>query len=277
MGRNVFLVIVSPDSAYNYEYGKQDARRPWRFMPSSGTEWWTANTLHTRIHGGDLLLFKFSGRMDVPPGIYSAGIVVEAPDAVKPDHPFTFKSGKTLTSRLLRNPIWPEEATAFFGRGFGQGILEAKPEMLTQLMKRLGAKGPTASGVPESATTLRKRRETKVTERNGAFARSVRSRSQGRCAACPPHLDYGRARLIECAHIRPVSHKGIDDLSNALPLCPTHHALFDRFLWTVNGSTLVFSSALSRGLRRLFGERLHCPWTLDQRQVKWHSVRFAKH
>jgi len=43
-----------------------------------------------------------------------------------------------------------------------------------------------------------------------------------------PCLICGEARVVEKAHIIPARSGGPDTLENIMPLCPTHHALFDK-------------------------------------------------
>jgi hypothetical protein len=75
--------------------------------------------------------------------------------------------------------------------------------------------------------------------RDSAFGKRVRMASGGQCAACASRTDYDELGILEAAHIRPVEHEGPDELSNALALCPNHHALLDEGIWTLDGSRIV--------------------------------------
>lgn len=76
--------------------------------------------------------------------------------------------------------------------------------------------------------------------------------------------------VLEAAHIRPVRCDGPDRLSNALALCPTHHAMFDEGLWSVDGSRIVFCKKLSLAVRKTFRGEIHCKWQPDSDACDWH-------
>jgi len=107
-------------------------------------------------------------------------------------------------------------------------------------------------------------------ERDSAFSKQVRAMSGGRCAVCPPVMEYTDVGILETAHIRAVEVDGPDEVANALALCPNHHALFDEGFWTVEQGMLVFSAALPPALRGTFAETLSCGWTLAPEHLEWH-------
>jgi predicted restriction endonuclease len=48
------------------------------------------------------------------------------------------------------------------------------------------------------------------------------------CAACGSAIEYKGVLETEVAHVIEVERGGLDDPSNALPLCRTHHWAFDQ-------------------------------------------------
>lgn len=89
-----------------------------------------------------------------------------------------------------------------------------------------------AGSIAERATRL-----VVAVQRDAAFRRQVMSAYGFRCSVSGfgiGELPLGRAtRLIDAAHIRPVSHNGSDAISNGLALTPTLHRLFDEGLFTI--------------------------------------------
>jgi putative restriction endonuclease len=78
-------------------------------------------------------------------------------------------------------------------------------------------------------------------ERDARFRRRVMSAYEFHCSVSGfgiGELPLGRStRLLDAAHIRPVSQQGSDSISNGLALTPTLHRLFDEGLFTIVGST----------------------------------------
>lgn len=89
--------------------------------------------------------------------------------------------------------------------------------------------------VAERATRL-----VTAVERDARFRRRVMSGYEYRCSVSGfgiGDLPLGRStRLLDAAHIRPVSRQGSDSISNGLALTPTLHRLFDEGLFTIIGS-----------------------------------------
>lgn len=106
--------------------------------------------------------------------------------------------------------------------------------------------------------------------RNSAFGRRVRSESGGQCAACSSPANYEEMGVLEAAHIRPVKCDGPDSLTNALPLCPTHHAMFDEGLWSVDGRHIVVCKIVPLAVRRTFRDEIRCKWRPDSGACDWH-------
>lgn len=88
-------------------------------------------------------------------------------------------------------------------------------------------------GVAEERT----RRLVTALERDARFRSTVMSTYGYSCAVSGfgiGTLAAGRAtRLLDAAHIRPVSERGSDDVANGLALTPTLHRLFDEGLFTL--------------------------------------------
>ena len=85
--------------------------------------------------------------------------------------------------------------------------------------------------------------EVKRTYRNPKFRKKVLEKYGSNCCCC----DIAIETLIEAAHIVPVENKGNDDVSNGIPLCPTHHTAFDNFLFTINptDNSIIYKEGLS--------------------------------
>tara|TARA_B100000963_G_C22579955_1_gene650338 strand:+ start:353 stop:1558 length:1206 start_codon:yes stop_codon:yes gene_type:complete len=66
--------------------------------------------------------------------------------------------------------------------------------------------------------------------RDPKFRKKVLQQHGTVCCCCNIKIE----NLIEAAHIIPVENKGNDDINNGIPLCPTHHAAFDNFLFVIN-------------------------------------------
>lgn len=273
MFRNAFLVNVSPDRG-DWEYDR-NPRDPHRFMPPGAQGGWVARALWRPIRERDLILFKFtSPRMDEPVGTYCAARVTSPPEPDHPDHRFIYRADDALTRFLRKNPMWPDETTSLFGQSYGPGILQLKTGNLGRLRERLRFKAQSELGLPASAVAARPRSKAEKARRDAAFARRVLREAEGRCCACAGSVNYRATGILQAAHIRGVEHNGVDHLSNGLALCPNHHAMFDRFLWTTDGRRITVAAVLRSAVRRTFREQLACSWKLDPRQLRWHQQRF---
>lgn len=86
--------------------------------------------------------------------------------------------------------------------------------------------------------------------RDRRFSITIRRLYHDRCSLC--NLGYrlaGRSVGMEAAHVIPVEKGGnVADSRNGLLLCRNHHALFDRYAWTINRDLEVVV-AEDRGLR----------------------------
>lgn len=85
------------------------------------------------------------------------------------------------------------------------------------------------SELPEPAARQEVLRQITEKVRDARFRNSLLRIYRGRCAFC----DVG-VGLIEAAHIHGVGEGGLDDITNGLALCPTHHTAFDKGLLLVD-------------------------------------------
>lgn len=152
------------------------------------------------------------------------------------------------------------------------GGIEIKDEAL-EVLERLWAEHLLRIGYWPRTERLSQERPLQLVRRkarDAGFSRLVRAMGGGRCAVCPPAMQYEAVGILETAHIRAVEADGPDELANALALCPNHHALFDEGFWTVEQGRLVFSAALPEALRGTFAETLTCGWALAPEHLSWH-------
>ena len=118
----------------------------------------------------------------------------------------------------------------------------------------LGREGPL-----ESDDTVTEERDiasmtTKYRPRTGGFKESVISAHGLECQACGMKIKS----LIEAAHIVPVALNGVDHFSNGIPLCPNHHAAFDRYLFAFDpvDKSVVFKDGLNHSVLGITKQKL---------------------
>ena len=102
--------------------------------------------------------------------------------------------------------------------------------------------------------------------RDQRFGVAVRLAYREKCAACQIAFRVrGLSVGLDAAHIIPVTSRGTSsDIRNGMLLCRNHHALFDRYAWTVDEECRVLiaddksfrSSATSNHILEWEGERL---------------------
>ena len=87
---------------------------------------------------------------------------------------------------------------------------------------------------------------TKYRPRTGGFKESVISAHGLECQVCGMKIKP----LIEAAHIVPVALNGVDHFNNGIPLCPNHHAAFDRYLFAFDpvDKSVVFKDGLNHSV-----------------------------
>lgn len=108
-----------------------------------------------------------------------------------------------------------------------------------------------------------------VVERNAKFRRDVIAAYGGRCAisgfAVGSIATYQARRILDAAHIRPVSLAGPDHVTNGLALTPTLHRLFDEGLFTLayagHGLETLVSPRLERRMIESDDGRFRIPLT----------------
>jgi len=84
--------------------------------------------------------------------------------------------------------------------------------------------------------------------RDNSFKYRVLTAYANKCAFCGIQL-----KLIDAAHILPVSYEGsTDETSNGLALCALHHRSFDNALVTVNNEyQIIYSEAKMKNLKKI--------------------------
>jgi putative restriction endonuclease len=117
---------------------------------------------------------------------------------------------------------------------------------------------------PMQLAAERAQRVVKVLERDAQFRRDVLAAYGNRCAISGFEVGsvatYQARRIIDAAHIRPISLDGPDHVTNGLALTPTLHRLFDEGLFSLGYS--------SRGLETRVSPRL------DRRMIESPDGRF---
>jgi hypothetical protein len=102
-------------------------------------------------------------------------------------------------------------------------------------LKLLDSVDSIGSGTKRSESVIsRIIRDTKVTL-------EVKSMYDNTCQVCNVSLVTPKGKYSEGAHIIPLGrpYDGDDVISNMLCLCPNHHALFDKFAFTIEPSSIV--------------------------------------
>jgi hypothetical protein len=107
--------------------------------------------------------------------------------------------------------------------------------------------------------------------RESDLTKKLRSLYRGACQLCGKCYAVRGKSIAEGHHVRPLSkkHKGPDNLSNMLLLCPTHHAMFDRGGFFIKFRSKTVFDWEGKALRRpLFVARQH---TLRNRHIAYHN------
>lgn len=91
--------------------------------------------------------------------------------------------------------------------------------------------------VRKEQTILRIVRDTKI-------ARDVKKMYDFKCQVCQFTIQSQNSRYAEGAHIKPLGnpHKGNDTKDNVLCLCPNHHVMFDRGLFSVTNDYKIIGA-----------------------------------
>ena len=88
----------------------------------------------------------------------------------------------------------------------------------------------------EDASTVRKDTVVSRIVRDTYIANEVKALYDFNCQVCGLKIDTPKGPYAEGAHIKPLGkpHDGPDLISNILCLCPNHHVMFDRKVFTIN-------------------------------------------
>lgn len=129
------------------------------------------------------------------------------------------------------------------------------------------------------------------TVRDYRFGVALRRVYHERCGLCDMGFKVaGRPVALEAAHIIPVEKRGVlGDLRNGILLCRNHHALFDRYGWTLNEDLEVVlpedssfrASALGNHVLEMEGKRLpNLPSSIAdypaQKAIEWRLEQFER-
>lgn len=147
------------------------------------------------------------------------------------------------------------------------------------------------SNAAESFIKYHSQNDTKVKKypsnvRLRGFAKAIKYLYKYRCAVCRENIQTpSEISLVEAAHIIPHSISNNDDPRNGLALCPSHHWMFDQFLFTVeNDFTLIPSTWLAQKypesslLSSVSHKEIYLPEEVDIRPhievLEWHQEQF---
>ena len=182
-------------------------------------------------------------------------------------------AGEPLEGWLQAKPRGRLRNVATFGRAIRTiapaDVVASSPRVArtsARLRSLTGMRYPERSEhvTPAQLVAKRAQRVVRVLERDAKFRRDVLAAYANRCAVSGFEVGsvaiYQARRIIDAAHIRPISLDGPDDVTNGLALTPTLHRLFDEGLFS-----LAFSD---RGLETRVSPRL------DRRMIESPDGRF---
>lgn len=134
-----------------------------------------------------------------------------------------YSEGIAETSICIRSG-YETDAIGQFRRAFARAAgvnLAPLARMISEYSKELNPPNMLVNNRKLISATFQYR------SRSSTFRDSVISLHGAQCQVCGMEI----CELIEAAHIVPVASNGIDHPSNGIPLCPTHHSAFDRYLF----------------------------------------------
>ena len=121
-------------------------------------------------------------------------------------------------------------------------------------------------------------------KRNPRFRQEVATAYNHQCAVCGFNISInGRNTVNEAAHIKWHAYNGPDIVSNGMLLCPVHHKLFDRGIFTlthhlkieISNSISGIGSGLSRWLFEYEGKEILAPRKANMKPeinfLQWHQ------
>lgn len=106
--------------------------------------------------------------------------------------------------------------------------------------------------------------------RDTAVTLEVKRLHNFRCQVCGIQLNTPDGPYAEAAHIRPLGspHQGPDNLENVLCLCPNHHVLFDRLVFSIGTDLQLIGDGFEGVLRTASGH------PISERHLRYHHERF---
>ncbi len=116
----------------------------------------------------------------------------------------------------------------------------------------------------KSSTILRVVRDSKI-------ARSVKELYKHECQVCGIVIESKKGRYAEGAHIKPLGkpHNGEDSVSNLLCLCPNHHVMLDKGVFSIS-KELNLIGGLNGGLK------MNASHKLDPDSLHYHREQLLK-
>ena len=110
----------------------------------------------------------------------------------------------------------------------------------------------------KQGTVLRVIRDTKI-------SRDVKTLYKFKCQVCSTAIKTKSGFYAEGAHIRPLGkpHDGDDSIDNLLCLCPNHHVMFDKGVFTINDDYKLVGEESDQLI-------LHPKHKINQENLKYH-------
>lgn len=119
-----------------------------------------------------------------------------------------------------------------------------------------------------------KRKETTVLRiiRDTVISRKVKLLYNYECQVCGQAIATKSGRYAEGAHIKPLGkpHNGEDNMDNLLCLCPNHHVMFDKGMFSINDAFQLIGDENSKLI-------LHKEHLLNNKNLQYHRYIHGHH
>jgi putative restriction endonuclease len=130
---------------------------------------------------------------------------------------------RVTTGREVRGAVSPGNLTRFIRLAREADLQGLTAERKEAFLISSGRNLPIKNKSPDYVESLRQRELVTRAVRDTTFSPKVKLAFGYMCGVCNVQLD-----IVEAAHIIPISEEGsVDELWNAISLCPNHHTLFD--------------------------------------------------